>query len=59
MFSMCSELTPCALIPDSRIPQLMQPWWVIMYSGEFFGQIHQVEKDAIVCDMKKARKGPF
>ena len=30
-----------------------------MYSGEFFGQIHQVEKDAIVCDMKKARKGPF
>ena len=26
MFSMCSELTPCARIPDTRIPQLMQPW---------------------------------
>ena len=26
MFSMCSELTPRAPIPDTRIPQLMQPW---------------------------------
>ena len=26
MFSMCSELTPRALIPDTRIPQFMQPW---------------------------------
>ena len=26
MFSMCSELTPRARIPDSRIPQFMQPW---------------------------------
>ena len=25
MFSMCSELTPRAPIPDTRIPQLMQP----------------------------------
>ena len=25
MFSMCSELTPRARIPDNRIPQLMQP----------------------------------
>ena len=25
MFSMCSELTPRARIPDTRIPQLMQP----------------------------------
>ena len=25
MFSMCSELTPRAHIPDNRIPQLMQP----------------------------------
>ena len=25
MFSMCSELTPHACIPDTRIPQLMQP----------------------------------
>ena len=27
MFSMCSELTPRARIPDTRIPQLMQPCW--------------------------------
>ena len=26
MFSMCSEHTPRAPIPDTRIPQLMQPW---------------------------------
>ena len=26
MFSMCSELTPRTRIPDTRIPQLMQPW---------------------------------
>ena len=25
MFSMCSEFTPCARIPDTRIPQFMQP----------------------------------
>ena len=25
MFSMCSELAPRAHIPDTRIPQLMQP----------------------------------
>ena len=28
MFSMCSELAPRAHIPDTRIPQLMQPWQV-------------------------------
>ena len=27
MFSMCSELTPRAHVPDNRIPQLMQPWF--------------------------------
>ena len=30
MFSMCSELTPRAHVPDNRIPQLMQP----CHSGE-------------------------
>ena len=30
MFSMCSELTPRARIPDTRIPQLMQP-----FDGEY------------------------
>ena len=32
MFSMCSELTPRAPVPDNRIPQLMQPW------------VHQIHK---------------
>ena len=27
MFSMCSELTLRARIPDTRIPQLKQPWF--------------------------------
>ena len=27
MFSMCSELSPRAPIPDSRIAQFMQPWY--------------------------------
>ena len=31
MFSMCSELTPRARIPDTRIPQLMQPWCYLYY----------------------------
>ena len=30
MFSMCSELTPRAPIPDTRIPQLMQPWLILL-----------------------------
>ena len=30
MFSMCSELTPRARISDTRIPQLMQPWLVVL-----------------------------
>ena len=29
MVSMCSELTPRARIPNTSIPQLMQPWWVV------------------------------
>ena len=33
MFSMCSELTPRARIPDTRIPQLMQPWRAAVPSG--------------------------
>ena len=30
MFSMCSELTPRAPIPDTRIPQFMQPCTVFV-----------------------------
>ena len=26
MFSTCSELTPCAPIPDGRMERIMQPW---------------------------------
>ena len=40
MFSMCSELTPCARIPDTRIPQFMQPCqmdefanWLYLYEN--------------------------
>ena len=33
MFSMCSELTLRARIPDTRIPQLMQPWLPIYLKG--------------------------
>ena len=40
MFSMCSEFTPRARIPDSRIPQLMQP----CESVEFFGQIEMAKR---------------
>ena len=33
MFSTCSELTPRARIPDTRIPQFMQPWlWLLKRS---------------------------
>ena len=35
MFSMCSELSPRARIPDTRIPQLMQPWvGLLTYFGD-------------------------
>ena len=30
MFSMCSELTPRAPVPDNRTPQLMQPWLEVL-----------------------------
>ena len=45
MFSMCSELTPRAHVPDNRIPQLMQPWLGIsnleIFYGKFFWQYWQ------------------
>ena len=42
MFSMCSELTPRAHVPDNRIPQLMQPWaqvYITKMSGEAYPQV--------------------
>ena len=38
MFSMCSELTPRARIPDTRIPQFMQPWPA--YSEAWCAKVH-------------------
>ena len=43
MFSMCSELTPRARIPDTRIPQLMQPCSTVfgrlwLYLGEYLSK---------------------
>ena len=35
MFSLCSELTPRARIPDTRIPQLMQPCHKV-YNNDFY-----------------------
>ena len=40
MFSMCSKLTPRARIPDTRIPQLMQPW-----SSDDNGTLYGIELD--------------
>ena len=41
MFSMCSELTPRAHVPDNRIPQLMQPCGCPCLPCWFIGkQIH-------------------
>ena len=47
MFSTCSELTPRARIPDTRIPQLMQPWMyevdeakMSSVSERFFADVH-------------------
>ena len=36
MFSMCSKLTPRARIPDTRIPQLMQPWVRSAFGNVYF-----------------------
>ena len=44
MFSMCSELTPRAHIPDTRIPQLMQPWPALDIKTYIFGILLQFVK---------------
>ena len=40
MFSMCSELTPRARIPDTRIPQLMQPCLCLCLFALIFERIN-------------------
>ena len=47
MFSMCSELAPRARIPDTKIPQLMQPWSVLNFAHpphEKKGETHEGQK---------------
>ena len=48
MFSMCSELTPRAPIPDTRIPQLMQPCTVLCSNQP----IRNTSEDTIWADRK-------
>ena len=56
MFSMCSELTPRAHVPDNRI-QLMQPWsWVETVSMKYSVGIasrRKVEKSCSNCLQRK------
>ena len=40
MFSMCSLLTPSARIPDTRIPQLMQPCTLYYLFEHFYRILH-------------------
>ena len=47
MFSMFSELTPRAPIPDSRIAQFMQPWMILYVDykkAEWVGRIAQTPR---------------
>ena len=46
MFSMCSELTPCAPIPVTRIPQFMQPCVYIEINSTILvcSHIHPIQK---------------
>ena len=48
MFSMCSELNPRARIPDTRIPQLMQPC-----SLQFYDTNQTVVKLLAFCRKEK------
>ena len=41
MFSMCSELSPRARIPDTRIPQLMQPWICLRFQVKHYSRHRQ------------------
>ena len=48
MFSLCSELTPRARIPDTRIPQLMQPWYNAMYLYTMLVHLVQLLQQALL-----------
>ena len=49
MFSMCSELTQRARIPDTRIPQLMQPCTQVEHTkrAEFKVDLEQQDLQAL------------
>ena len=54
MFSMCSELTQRARIPDTRIPQFMQPWAGRRHMHQDRGSGHVRGKCTIrIKDLKK------
>ena len=55
MFSMCSELTPRARIPDTRIPQLMQPWFQHPHHQREAIFVHKVSKRRLLDHVTKAR----
>ena len=55
MFSMCSELTPRARIPDTRIPQLMQPC-LHMQSMQFLKQAIWLPSVAHVEETQRGTK---
>ena len=60
MFSMCSELTPRARIPDSRIPQFMQPC-LGAYRDVPADQVSYIGHGALAhseADKRRQRKSP-
>ena len=60
MFSMCSSLTPRARIPDTRIPQLMQPWWWCgqfpLHSSQLFSSSENTKKDNFLYESNHSSK---
>ena len=59
MFSMCSELTPRAPVPDNRIPQLMQPcvllgWWVGGAAGDGMGPDYWTSLNHLLADQARS-----
>ena len=54
MFSMCSELTPRARIPDIRLPQLMQPCLGMCKKQVFFGPKHQFKPFLVYFEWVKS-----
>ena len=58
MSSMCSELTPRARIPDTRIPQLMQPchcpsWFIGKFSHTCFHHTPKAANEMLETVTKK------